>query len=327
VERFRAYRVEHREGDALRRVDEITEDDLSPGDVTIRVAWSSVNYKDALAVSPKGRVARISPLVPGIDMAGEVLSSEAPELSAGQPVLAHGYDLGVAHSGGFAELARVPAGWVVPLPDGLTLREAMEIGTAGYTAALSVLALEERGLRPGDGPVLVLGATGGVGSSAVSILARRGHEVWASTGKDAREFLLGLGAREVLPRQETSAEGRPLESERWAGCVDPVGGASLAYALRTLRYGGAVASSGNTGGGELHTTVFPFILRGVALLGVDSAQTPIERRREVWRRLAEDLRPELPREATREVALDDLDDILDAALRGEGFGRTVVRLA
>jgi putative YhdH/YhfP family quinone oxidoreductase len=328
VDSFRAYLVEHREGEAVRRLGELTLDELSPGEVTIRVDWSSVNYKDALAVSPTGRVARVSPLVPGIDLAGEVVASESPELQPGQRVLAHGYELGVSHFGGYAELARVPAGWVVPLPDALGAREAMAIGTAGYTAALSVLALEERGLEAGEGPVLVLGASGGVGSIAVMLLVQRGHEVWASTGKAGeRELLLGLGAEEVLAREETSGEGRPLESERWAGCVDPVGGAATAYALRTLRRGAAIATSGMVGGADVHTTVFPFILRGTALLGIDSGETPIARRREVWRRLADDLRPLRLEELTRETTLDDLDATLDATLRGEAIGRTVVRIA
>jgi acrylyl-CoA reductase (NADPH) len=328
VESFRAYVVEHREGEATRRLTELTADDLPPGNVTIRVAWSSVNYKDALAVSPTGRVARTSPLVPGIDLAGEVVSSNSPELRPGDQVLAHGYELGVSHFGGYAQLARVPAGWVVPLPKGLSPREAMMIGTAGYTAAMSVLALEERGLAPGDGPVLVLGASGGVGTIALMLLSQRGYEVCASTGKlDRQELLLRLGATQVLSREETSGEGRPLESERWAGCVDPVGGSATAYVLRTLRRGAAVATSGMVGGAELHTTVFPFILRGVAMLGMDSAETPIERRREIWRRLGDDLRPLRLEELTRETTLDELDAALDETLRGEATGRTVVKLA
>jgi acrylyl-CoA reductase (NADPH) len=329
VETFRALVAERHDDRVERRVDALGLDDLPDGEVTVRVAWSSVNYKDALAVSPTGRVARISPLVPGIDLAGEVTASDAPEFRPGDRVLAHGYDLGVSHFGGFAEYARVPAGWVVPLPDGLSLRQAMALGTAGYTAALSVQELEERGLEPGAGPVLVLGASGGVGSTAVGILAARGYQVAASTGKpEAEGFLRELGAAEVLSREETSTESsRPLERARWAGCVDPVGGASLAYALRTLDQGRAVAASGNTGGPELRTTVLPFILRGVALLGVDSAHTPIERRRRVWERLAGDLRPRgLDESITREVPLDELDALLDGVLAGKGQGRTVVRI-
>jgi putative YhdH/YhfP family quinone oxidoreductase len=329
-DRFRAL-VAERDGDEVRReLRELRREDLHDGDVLVRVAWSSVNFKDALAVSPKGRVARTSPLVPGIDLAGEVVESGGDGPPPGTPVLAHGYDLGVAHHGGFAELARVPAGWVVPLPDGLDPRAAMQIGTAGYTAAASVLALEEHGVQAGTGPVLVLGATGGVGACAVAMLAGRGHEVHAATGKAEEEaFLRALGAAEVLSRDEvTASSDRPLDRQRWAGCIDPVGGAPLAYALRTLRYGGAVAASGNTGGVALETTVLPFILRGVALLGIDSAQAPIERRRAVWERLAGDLRPRALEEhgGVRELGLDELDGYLDDVLSGRGRGRTVVRI-
>jgi putative YhdH/YhfP family quinone oxidoreductase len=284
-----------------------------------------VNYKDALAVTPKGQVARISPLVPGIDLAGEVVEGEGE----GTQVLAHGYDIGVSHHGGYAELARVPAGWVVPLPEGLTPREAMALGTAGFTAALSVAHLQDAGLTPGDGPVLVLGATGGVGSLAVDMLAGLGHEVHASTGKaDQADLLRELGATEVLSREETSAESeRPLERQRWAGVVDPVGGASLAYALRTVRIGGAVASSGQIGGVAVHTTVMPFILRGVSLRGVDSGNMEIEARRALWARMANELRPRSLDRLVREVSLDEVDQVLSDALGGGALGRTVVRVA
>jgi len=317
--------VAERDGDEVRReLRELTGDDLPDGDVTIRVGWSSVNYKDALAVSPKGNVARISPLVPGIDVAGEVVEGEG----AGTQVLAHGYDIGVSHHGGYAELARMPAGWVVPLPDGLSARDAMALGTAGFTAALSIAHLEDAGLQPGDGPVLVLGASGGVGSLAVDMLAGLGHEVHASTGKaDAADLLRELGAAEVLSREETSAESeRPLERQRWAGVVDPVGGLSLAYALRTLRIGGAVASSGQIGGVALHTTVFPFILRGVSVRGVDSANMEIGARRALWGRLAGELRPRSLDRLVREVSLEEVDAVLSDTLGGGARGRTVVRV-
>ena len=331
AETFRALVAEKQDDDTVERsVRELNEDDLPDGEVTVRVEWSSVNYKDALAVSPKGRVARISPLVPGVDLAGEVVASDAPGIGAGRQVIVHGYDLGVARHGGFAELARVPAEWVVPMPAGLTARQAMAIGTAGFTAAMSVHLLEERGLDADDGPVLVLGASGGVGSTAVAMLAKLGFEVWAATGKpDEAGFLRELGAHEVISRDEASAESsRPLEAERWAGCVDPVGGASLAYALRTLRYGAAVASSGTVGGTSVSTTVFPFILRSVALLGVDSVQTPMALRRAVWDRLGTDLRPPLLEERiSREIDLDGLSPFLDEVMAGRGVGRTVVRLA
>jgi putative YhdH/YhfP family quinone oxidoreductase len=273
-------------------------------------------------------VARISPLIPGIDLAGEVTESTSAEVSVGQQVLAHGYDLGVSHHGGFSELARVPAGWVVPLPAGLTAREAMAIGTAGYTAAMCTVALEERGLAPGDGEVLVLGASGGVGSVAVSILAGRGYTVAAVTGKPEQgDFLRDLGAAEILARDDVTVEGKPLERERWAGCLDAGGGAPLAYALRTLRYAASVASCGNVAGGDLQTTIFPFILRGVSLLGIDSSQTPIARRREVWNRLGSDLKPgTLGDSLVRETTLDGLGPILATGLTGAGVGRTVVNL-
>jgi putative YhdH/YhfP family quinone oxidoreductase len=324
VTRFRAL-VAERDGDEVRReLRELSAEDLPEGDVTIRVGWSSVNYKDALAVTPKGQVARISPLVPGIDLAGEVVEGEG----RGTQVLAHGYDIGVSHHGGYAELARVPAGWVVPLPDGLGPREAMALGTAGFTAALSIAHLEDAGLTPGDGPVLVLGATGGVGSLAVDMLAGLGHEVHASTGKaDQGDLLRELGATEVLSREETAAVSeRPLERQRWAGVVDPVGGASLAYALRTLRIGGAVASSGQVGGVAVHTTVMPFILRGVSLRGVDSANMEIGARRALWGRLANDLRPRSLDRLVREVSLEEVDAVLSDTLGGGALGRTVVRV-
>jgi acrylyl-CoA reductase (NADPH) len=302
--------------------------ELGAGDVTIRVTWSSVNYKDGLASRKSGKVARISPLVPGIDLAGAVVDQGSSQLQVGQEVLVHGYDLGVAHHGGFSEYARVPAEWVVPLPAELSARQAMTLGTAGFTAGLSVLALEEHGLRPGDGPVLVTGATGGVGSVAVSILATRGHEVTAATGKEqSAEWLRSLGAAQVVGRDAVSGTGRPLEKEQWAGAVDCVGGEPLAHILAALRYGGAVAASGNTAGTALATSVFPFILRGVALLGIDSVRCPIDRRRDVWARLATDLRPaRLDDLATDEVDLDGVPGALERILSGGAQGRTLVRV-
>jgi acrylyl-CoA reductase (NADPH) len=324
---FRALVAERHDDDVERGLRELSPDALPAGEVTVRVLWSSVNYKDALAVSPNGRVAQTSPLVPGVDLAGEVVEGEG--LEPGAQVIVHGYDLGVAHHGGFAEYARVPAGWVVPLPDGLSARQAMALGTAGYTAALSIQQLEDRGLGPDQGPVLVLGASGGVGSTAVGILSGRGYEVHAATGKpEEADFLRELGATAILAREETTAEAqRPLEKQRWAAVVDPVGGPATAYALRTVRRGGGVAASGLTGGSELHTSIFPFILRGVALLGVDSVGTPLEERRRVWQRLADDLRPRgLDEIITREIDLDALDGFLDEILAGRGRGRSVVRI-
>jgi acrylyl-CoA reductase (NADPH) len=311
-----------------RGVRSFAEADLPPGEVEVRVAWSSVNYKDGLATIPNGKVARISPLVPGIDLAGEVVASEDPAIPVGSAVLAHGHDLGVARHGGFSEYQRVPAGWIVPLPAGLTPRLAMAVGTAGFTAALSVVRLEERGLRPSNGPVLVTGASGGVGSTAVGILAGRGYEVWAATGKpDEAGRLRDLGAAGVLAREEVTGESaRPLESERWAGAVDCVGGATLPFILRTLRRGGTVAASGNTGGAAFATTVFPFILRSVALMGIDSAVVPITERRATWERVATDLRPNGLGDALTEVTLETLPAALDGILAGRARGRWIVRI-
>ncbi len=324
---FRAY-VAERTGDRVERsIRTLGPAELPPGEVEIRVAWSCVNYKDALATRADGKVARISPLVPGIDMAGIVLASADSEVQPGDRVIAHGYDIGVARHGGFAEYARVPGAQVVRLPAGLSLRESMALGTAGFTAALSVVQLEGRGLDPGDGPVLVTGATGGVGSTAVSILAGRGYEVWALTGKaDEHAWLRGLGAVGFIDRADARADGPPLDKERWAAVVDAVGAATLPYGLRSLRRGGAVALSGNAGGAGLVSTVFPFILRGVALLGIDSAHMPIHDRRRLWGRLAGDLRPAWLGDRLSEVTLETLDGAFDAILAGQARGRWVVRI-
>jgi acrylyl-CoA reductase (NADPH) len=296
------------------------------GEALVSVEWSTLNFKDGLAAKgPKAKVARLDPLVLGVDLAGTVREPGAGGPPAGTRVVAGGFGLGERHHGGFASAARVPAAWLVPLPDELSTRDAMAIGTAGFTAALCVLALERHGLQPGDGPVLVLGAAGGVGSIAVDLLAGLGHEVVASTGGGDHDLLRSLGASDIVSRAETSADGeRPLETQHWAGCVDAVGGSSLAYALRTMRYGGAVAATGNVGGAELHTTVFPFILRNVALLGVDSVEAPIELRTEVWARLATDLRPQHLDLLTKQIALDDVPEALTAQGAGAGQGRTVV---
>jgi acrylyl-CoA reductase (NADPH) len=301
-------------------------DELPSDGVLVEVHWSSVNYKDGLASTPSGRVARLSPLVLGIDLAGRVVDSGTDGPPVGTEVLAHGYDLGVSRHGGFAEYARVPAEWIVPVPAGLGLRDTMVIGTAGYTAALSVVALEERGLRPGDGPVLVTGATGGVGSTAVGILAGRGDEVVASTGKQDKEsYLRGLGAKEVVDRAVLSeGGGKPLEPTAWVAAVDCVGGTTLANVLSRIDYGGAVAASGLTGGVELPSTVMPFVLRAVTLIGIDSVQTPIEGRRAVWQRLASDLKPVSLDTMGVDVGLDDVTGVLDDILQDSVAGRAVV---
>lgn len=325
---FAALLVEHGESQSTRSIVELTVDDLPPGDVLIEVAYSSVNFKDGLAAKAGGGVAQAQRLVPGIDLAGTVVADTSATFAAGSAVIVHGYGLGVDRHGGYARYARVPADWVVALPPGLSPREAMVIGTAGFTAAMSVDALERAGLVAGGGPVLVLGATGGVGSVAVALLAARGHEVVASTGsEDAERYLLDLGASSVIARDETSAQSdRPLERERWAAAVDPVGGMSLAYVLRSLRYGGSVATSGLTGGVGFQTTVLPFILRGVSVLGIDSVQFAIGARRELWARIGDDLRPPKLDEMAVEVTLDELAPVLDAILAGNVRGRTVVAL-
>lgn len=329
MESFRALVVRKQGEDTSLAIERWTPDQLMPGEVTVRVEYSSVNYKDALAVRPDGRVARVYPLIPGIDLAGTVVASEDPRYPVGARVLAHGYDLGVAHHGGFAEVARVPGRWVVPLPAGLTTRQAMAIGTAGFTAALAVERLEHNGLRPGQGPVLVTGASGGVGSTAVAILAARGYEVAASTGSpDAHEYLRRLGASQIVDRAELAAPSdRPLDRQRWAGAIDAVGGSTLATILRTLMLGGSVAVAGNVGGPRVETTVFPFILRGVSALGIDSAAYPIDRRIALWERLAGDLRPPHLEEAiAHEVGLEDLPAALAQIHQGRLRGRAVVRL-
>jgi len=324
---FRAFRANTTGESIDRGVVTMTADELPADGVLIEVHWSSVNYKDGLASTPAGKVARVSPMVPGVDLAGVQLEPAAG-LPAGTEVIVHGYDLGVARHGGFARYARVPEEWIVPLPAGLTTREAMIIGTAGFTAALSVLALERHGVTPASGPVLVTGATGGVGSTAVSMLAGLGYEVVASTGKPASAaWLTQLGSTTVIDRAELSEPGRrPLEATVWAGAVDCVGGVTLANVLKKIHYGGAVAASGLTGGNELPTTVLPFILRGVSLLGIYSVMTPIARRCEVWGRIATDLKPAGLASIGHDIGLDDLDGVLTGILAGQAEGRSVVDL-
>ena len=325
---FRGYVVD-RKGDRFERgLRSLGPGDLPEGDLDVHVAWSSVNYKDGLAATADGKVARTYPLVPGIDLAGTVVRSGHPGFARGSEVIVHGYDLGVSRHGGYAEFARVPSQWTVPLPPGLSAREAMAIGTAGFTAAMAVVDLESRGLAPATGPVLVTGATGGVGSTAIAILAELGYEAWAVTGKpDERAWLETLGAVGFLTREEVAAAGKPLESERWAGAVDSVGAATLPYILRTLKRGAAVAACGNASGPALVTTVFPFILRGAAMLGIDSAYLAIAKRRRIWDRLATDLRPRALAERVTEVTLDTVEPALDAIRAGEARGRWVVHVS
>lgn len=325
---FRAFRVFEDNGKVEGRVVPATLDELSPGDVVIRTVASSVNYKDALAATGAGKIIRRFPLIAGIDVAGTVASSSDSRFREGQPVLVTGYDLGVAHDGGYAEFVRVPAGWVVPIPEGLSPHDAMAIGTAGFTAALSVVDMELNGSRPGQGPVIVTGATGGVGSIALQLMAARGYQVTALTGKDTEhDFLRALGAADVLSRNGLQMGTKPLEKPLWAGAVDVVGGETLAWLTRTMMYGSCIANSGLTGGTELHTTVLPFILRGVKLLGIDSVMCPPAKRQEVWRRLASDLKPAGLGSITTEIAVDDLPAAFRTLLEGKARGRFVVRMA
>jgi acrylyl-CoA reductase (NADPH) len=311
------------------RLATVDESELPDGDVTIRVSWSSLNYKDGLAVTGKGRVVRSFPMVCGVDLAGTVEASEAPEFLPGDQVVVTGFGLGESTFGGFAELARVKSGWIVALPEGMDARRAMAIGTAGLTSMLCVMALERHGLTPGSAgglPVVVTGAAGGVGSVAIAILAGLGYEVAAVSGRSELEgYLRGLGATSFVPRAEL-AEGRPrpLDSQRWAGAVDAVGGPTLATVISQTRYGGCVAACGNAGGVDLSTTVLPFILRGVTLAGVESVQCPIELRRLAWGRLATGLSAAALDQMTVEATLDDVLLLADEIVAGRTRGRVVI---
>lgn len=328
ADNYRAFVVEKSGDGVTASLRERTLDDLPEGEVTIRVAWSGVNFKDGLATLAKGGVVRRYPLVIGIDLAGTVVQSRDSRFKEGDEVLVTGFDTGVAHDGGYAEMARVPAGWVVKRPHGLTLRETMALGTAGFTAALAIRRLEENGLKPDAGPVLVTGATGGVGSVAVSMLANLGFEVSASTGKaDQSDYLKTLGAKAVLSREEVSAAPKPLGAATWAGAVDQVGGGTLAWVLSTMAYRGAVACTGLTGGIKYESTVLPLILRGVSVLGIDSVMCPMSERPALWERMAGELKPKhLADDIAREVGLDELPGVLAAILEGKVRGRTVVRV-
>ncbi len=325
---YRALVVDKPGDDVTVDLVERTANDLPDGEVTIRVAYSSVNFKDGLATLAKGGVVRKYPLVPGIDLAGSVTQSADSRFNDGDEVLITGFDLGVAHDGGFAELARVPADWVVKKPDGLTLRDCMLFGTAGFTAGLAVQALEAHRVTPDKGPVLVTGATGGVGSVAVSMLANLGFQVAASTGKDSEhDYLKSLGASEILSRDEVSAESRPLDKSRWAGAIDQVGGSTLPWLMARMTYRGAIACTGLTGGVAYSSTVLPLLLRGVSVLGIDSVMCPMAERPPLWERLAGDLRPKhLDDEIAVETDLEGLKDVLATILKGGVRGRTVVKL-
>jgi acrylyl-CoA reductase (NADPH) len=325
---FKAFRISQADNKISGAIVETTLDELTPGDVVIKAEYSSVNYKDALAATGAAKILKRVPLIGGIDVAGTVVSSTDARFCEGDRVLVTGYDLGVANDGGYAAYVRVPADWIVKLPASLTTFDAMALGTAGFTAALSLIRLEQNGLRTGAGPVIVTGATGGVGSVAVSILAGLGYEVTAVTGKDSEhEYLKSLGAKTVMPRAAIEKSTRPIEKATWAGAVDPVGGDTLAWLTKTMNYGASIANSGLTGGVEVHTTVIPFILRGVNLLGIDSVMCPMPLRLEVWQRLASDMKPRMLKSIAREIPLSGLPTAFETLAKGAAKGRFVVNVA
>ena len=330
---FRAYLINQQEGKVVSRFVDMDEVQLDPGEVTIAVTHSSINYKDALAATGAGRIIRRFPCVGGVDLAGRVTASADLRFKAGDEVLATSYDIGVAHHGGYAEMARLPADWVVKLPAGLSLHDAMALGTAGFTAGLAVVRMEHDGLSPDKGSVVVSGATGGVGSIAIEILVKRGYHVVALTGKEAEsDYLKGLGAKEVLLRQSLDlAKIKPLGKETWAGAVDNLGGDVLAWMASTMQVGGALAAIGLAASHSLNTTVMPFILRGVSLLGIDSVNCPMAQRAAVWQRLATDMRPAHlapgPGRMIRDIPFADLPTAFDDYIAGRVKGRVVVSIA
>ena len=328
-EPFKALIVNKQEEQVTVEIKQLKRTDLPKGEVLIRVHYSSVNYKDSLATIANGSIVSTYPFVPGIDLAGTVVSSEDDRFREGDEVIATSYEIGVTHFGGYSEYACIPAQWIVPVPKGLTLRESMIIGTAGLTAALSIVRLEENNVSPEKGKVLVTGATGGVGSFAVSILSKLGFNVEASTGKEAEhEYLKKIGATTVVSREEVyDGKIRALSKQKWAAAVDPVGGEPLASLLSQIQYGGSVAVSGLTAGTKLPTTVFPFILRGINLLGIDSVYCPMETRVKIWNRLATDFKPNhLEELIQQEVTLEQLPEIFPTLLKGKACGRILVKL-
>jgi len=329
MEKFKAYRVREADKKVVARFEELALDELDPGEVVVRVAYSSVNFKDALAATGAGRIIRRFPCVGGIDLSGTVTESSDARFKRGDAVICTSYDLGVAHDGGYAEYARVPADWVVPMPKGLSLFEAMALGTAGYTAGLAVIRMEANGLKPANGPVVVSGASGGVGSIAIDVLSGLGYRVVALTGKENEaDYLRKIGAKEVMLRKDLDlTKIKPLDKATWAGAVDNLGGEVLAWMASTMMQGGAIASIGLAASMNLNTTVAPFILRGVSLLGIDSGATPMPLRREVWGRLAGDMRPAHLKEYSRTIAFDDLPQAFETLLKGGAKGRIVVDLA
>ncbi len=325
---FKALLLEEKDGKVTSRVAELAEDALPPGDVTVAVEHSTLNYKDGLILQGLGRLVRQYPHVPGIDFAGRVLSSDNPAWREGDAVVLTGWRVGEAHWGGYAEKARVKGDWLVKLPAGLTTRQAMAIGTAGFTAMLAVMALEDHGLTPDKGEVLVTGAAGGVGSVATAILAKSGYQVAASTGRpETHDYLRKLGAASIIERASIEKpSGKPLEAERWAGCIDAVGGGTLSQVLTQLKYHASVAACGLAGGAKLEATVIPFLLRGVNLLGIDSVMCPKPRREQAWARLARDLPLDLLESMIATARLEDLPRLAGEILAGKVRGRVVVNL-
>jgi len=324
---FKAIVVEKADGGTKAALADFDESNLMDGDVTVRVEYSTINYKDGLAITGKAPVVRRFPMIAGIDFAGTVESSAHPAWKSGDKVILNGWGCGETHLGAYAEKARVKGDWLVPLPKTMSAREAMAIGTAGYTAMLAVMALERHGLVPASGPIAVTGAAGGVGSVATAILSKRGFAVHAVTGRPQEaDYLKGLGASEIVERKELAAPAKPLAKERWAGAVDAVGSTTLANLLSMTRYGGAVAACGLAGGMDLPTSVAPFILRGVCLYGIDSVMCPIDRRREAWKRLENDLDRQKLATMTREIVLSDVIGVAPEILSGQVRGRIVVRI-
>ncbi|UGV24984.1 oxidoreductase [Rhodopseudomonas boonkerdii] len=324
---FKAIRIDKADKGTTAALTQFDEAELMEGDVTVRVEWSTLNYKDGLALTGKSPVVRRFPMIAGIDFAGTVESSSNPNWKVGDQVIGNGWGMGETHLGAYAEKVRVKGDWLVRLPDGMSARDAMAIGTAGYTAMLSVLALENHGLRPADGPVVVTGAAGGVGSVAIAVLSKLGYHVIASTGRSSEEdYLKGLGAAEIIDRNELSAPGKPLAKERWAGGVDSVGSTTLANLLAMTKYRGAIAACGLAGGMDLPSSVAPFILRGVCLLGIDSVMAPIALRKQAWARLSTDLDAAKLAEITQEIALDQVIDAGAKVLAGQVRGRIVVKV-
>jgi acrylyl-CoA reductase (NADPH) len=325
---FKAVRIDKAEKGTTAALTQFDEAELMDGDVTIRVEWSTLNYKDGLALTGKAPVVRRFPMIAGIDFAGTVEQSSHPAWKAGDKVVCNGWGMGETHLGSYAEKARVKGDWLVRLPDGMSARDAMAIGTAGYTAMLSVLALEKHGLRPADGPVVVTGAAGGVGSVAIAVLSKLGYQVIASTGRASEaDYLRGLGASEIIDRNELSGPAKPLAKERWAGGVDSVGSTTLANLLSMTKYRGAIAACGLAAGMDLPSSVAPFILRGVCLLGIDSVMCPLELRKQAWTRLASDLDRAKLAEITHEINLDEVIAAGPRILGGQVRGRIVVKIS